>query len=261
MLNNSIPRAVDLIPAKLLEQPLPLDAYWLALKAFLLLAIPCGLIAAGAFVAVIVLARRGAPIELLFILVVLGAFMVGLIVIGYLALEDTRADYRQRQETYAHSIAVVGVILQNITINNVDVRGRGNTVNVNPDAGGMNATTQPILDATTTQVFDVAIAIANKAIDSWMQNGGKRVRPKPFSAQVMGAEMSIGGETWQAAIELLDAAGVLHNGASASAWRVLADDHKRAVTQLETEMRRRGYYSVRADGQRAWYKAIPAQGS
>lgn len=261
MLNNSIPRAVDLIPAKMLEQPLPLDAYYLALKAFLLLAIPCGLIAAGAFVAVIVLAQRGAPIELLFILVVLGAFMVGLVVIGYLMLEDTRADYRQRQDTYAHSIAVVGVILQNITINNVDARGRGNTVNVAPGETQAAAQAQPILDAATTQVFEVATVIADKAIGAWLENGGKRARPKPFSAQVMGAELSIGGETWQAAIELLDAARVLHNGASAAAWRVLVDDRKRALAQLETEMRRRGYYSVRADGRRAWYKAIPAQGS
>lgn len=240
----------------MLEQPLPLDAYFVALRVFLILAIPCALIATGAFLAVIVLGQRGAPLELLLFLILLGAFMVGLIVFAYATFEDTRADYRQRQETYAHSIAVVGVILQNVTINNVDVRGRGNTVNVAP--GEPNAAQmQPILDAATTQVFDVALHIAGRAIESWRAHGGKRERPKPFSAQIIGAELSVGGETWQAAIELLDAAGVLHNGASASAWRVLVDDGKRALAQLETEMRRRGYYLVNTSGRREWYKAIP----
>ena len=246
--------AADLLPIKVLGDELPLDAYWKAFQDFAMLAVPCVLIGIGAVIASIELGKRGADLVVFVLLWLLAALMVGLIVFAYDAYQQRVEDYRNRQQTRRHAIMMLSLAVQNLTINQIDVRGRNNSVMMNQ----AQVAAAPILDATNTQVYNVALHIAEKAIQSWNLNNGKRERPKPFSAQAMASELSIGGETWQASIDLVNAAGVMHGAGHATAWRVVINDMKQAERALHMEMLKRGYSSEWHNGVQSWYKIVPS---
>lgn len=244
-------KATDLLPKEILGEPVPDNAYLDAFFGFLLIAAPSILIATGAFIGIVELMKRGAEPWLIIILVVAAFVAILVLLYGFYAYQNQLTSYKNRDLTRQQAVMMCALAIQNLSYQNVEVKGRNNNVTVTTN---QTAETTQVLDTTNTQVYQVALHIARKAIASWLKNGGQREKPKPISSAVITAEMGVGGEMWQDAIALVDEAGIMRNAAHATTWRVLVTDPKQAEDALHRTMLKRGYASRWENGEQSWYK-------
>jgi hypothetical protein len=250
---NTSPQAIvplaGVIPERLLNDPLPNDAYVLAFQQVVRIVAPVALAASVTFIGGVWTLSVG-YMWIGLILLLFGSLLLGTVIASVFVYEDVRADYRAKRDAHTQVMAFIGIAIQNLTINNINV-GKARQVNVGTDfdapygvvgqgnPAGMEANILDSINAT----YAVAVLCMSLAVDAWSKNGGKRPRIKPFAFDAVTKHIETGHDRWNAALQLLHDAQVIHNGTEPS-WRVLVESSQEGMRRLDAKLRELGYYTV-----------------
>lgn len=237
----------DLIPKEVISKPLTHDAYYKEVRSFVGFAalLGCGLALSGAlFIAGIIWS--------ILLLAVFPFMFAVLLLVLLLQLWDTHIRARKDievQRTNDRRISILALeIYQNFQIDKVVVQKGGAFVQGNvPQAPALPSVQPPRVN----DYYDLALKIAEVGINAWNDNGGKRPRPKPISANAITELFKVGRDSWQEAIGLLAESCVMEKPEDAM-WTPLCRTSEEAKQVLDSYLQRQGFFRTVHQKREVW---------
>lgn len=248
----------DLIPTKLLDNPVPIDAHWTSYGKFVRAVVPATAAGILAFALAILIWSLKGPFELMAVFALGGIFFLFINVYAVFVFEDERNDKQWRQNMYSQQLTII-----NLAITNMTVIQRATNVHVGTEAPKLAGPTYPQLlypeiDTEVNAVYNVATVMVKLALRAWQANNNTRPKIKPISYDAVTKEIETGHARWKQALEMLEDAKILHNATQAN-WEPLLTDQNTALRLLDALIIARGFYKHMNNHQVEWRRAVPKE--
>lgn len=254
---NTPVKILDVLPREMIQEPYTEKARYENALRFALLVAPLGIGFATLFIIGIAvwefLWYAGAIFFVAGIGLACGAKIV------YDEFQSTRSDFDTRRENHTNVVNQAILILQQITINQ--------TINVK-NGGILNASPVPLQEerkqiessneveeiAPINEIYFLALEFMRVGVQGWIDNGGKRPKPKPFSAERMTERLNIGRDKWTEVIQFLNDSKVFARADTAT-WTPMVKNIAQGQEVMEKYMQGIGYLkNTNKAGKVVWIK-------